>query len=143
MPKRSDVRPSVLAVHHAAGVSKKSKPPRKSRMSSKMRRRHEKGLEMAEAVTERTGKKIERSISRAQAVQKRSRAWDDVNKDVQAQEAADSSGGGRFAALMEEEDDAGWETDQEVQADDGFNPQNPAASTKPPDADEDEDDGID
>ncbi|KAG5984144.1 hypothetical protein E4U55_005857 [Claviceps digitariae] len=92
LPARSTPRPSVLDVHRSAGVSKKTRPVRKSRLSSKMRKRHERGLEMAAAVTERTGRKLERSIGRARVVVERSRAWEEVNRKV---------GRGGFGALME------------------------------------------
>ncbi|KAG8409400.1 hypothetical protein J3459_017576 [Metarhizium acridum] len=141
LPKRSTSsapRPSVLAVHRAAGISKRNKPVRKSRMTSKMRKRHEKGLEMAEAVTERTGKKIEKSIGRAKNVQRRSRAWEDINKDAVEGGAGDEqSGESRFAALMEEADDD--DDDDAVEDEDGFNPANPAASRPAAIADDDDD----
>ncbi|KAL3959319.1 hypothetical protein ACCO45_007481 [Purpureocillium lilacinum] len=107
-------RPSVLAVHRAAGVSKKtSKPARKSRMTAKMRRRHERGLEMAEAVTERTGLKIEKSIGRARAVQARSKGWDDINA-----RAGDEAGGhAPRRGGMREGGDKGWETDEDMGGD--------------------------
>ncbi|OAQ65360.1 ribosome biogenesis protein Alb1 [Pochonia chlamydosporia 170] len=127
LPKRnseSTFRPSVLAVHRSAGVSKKSKPVRKSRMTSKMRRRHEKGLEMAEAITERTGLKIEKSIGRAKNVQRRSRNWEDINKDAATgEEEEQQTGGSRFGGLMEEDGEDDWEDEG-----DGFDPANPAAS---------------
>ncbi|KAK2616651.1 hypothetical protein QQS21_000474 [Conoideocrella luteorostrata] len=152
LPKRntsSDFRPSVLAVHRSAGVLKKSKPLRKTRMSAKMRRRHEKGLEMAEAITERTGKKIENSIGRAKAVQKRSRAWEDVNRDAaEGVEEEEQISRSRFEALMDEDagdeqgrdKDGEWETDDDdglVGDADGFNPQNPGS--KKPAVEEDDD----
>ncbi|KAG5985940.1 hypothetical protein E4U43_005788 [Claviceps pusilla] len=104
-PARSTPRPSVLDVHRSAGVSKKTRPVRKSRLSSKMRRRHERGLEMAAAVTERTGKKLEKSIGRARVVVERSRAWEEVNRKV--------GKAGGFGALMDEGDEQGWNTDEE------------------------------
>ncbi|OAQ80642.1 alb1 domain-containing protein [Purpureocillium lilacinum] len=124
-------RPSVLAVHRAAGVSKKtSKPARKSRMTAKMRRRHERGLEMAEAVTERTGLKIEKSIGRARAVQARSKGWDDINARAgdEAGRARAAAGRNAFAALGGDDDDGdddeegeggdkGWETDEDMGGD--------------------------
>ncbi|KAJ6440145.1 CFEM domain-containing protein [Purpureocillium lavendulum] len=121
-------RPSVLAVHRAAGVSKKtSKPARKSRMTAKMRRRHERGLEMAEAVTERTGLKIERSIGRARVVDARRRAWDDINARAgeEAGRAGATASRNAFAALEDgdedddenEGDQAGWETDEDMGGD--------------------------
>ncbi|UNI19488.1 hypothetical protein JDV02_005670 [Purpureocillium takamizusanense] len=134
---RNKDRPSVLAVHRAAGVSKKtSRPARKSRLTAKMRRRRERGLEMAEAVTERTGLKIEKSIGRARGVQARARGWDDVN--ARAGEAVASSARNAFAALGGDDDDkgedgegddqeeeekedgkGGWETDDSMDGDVG------------------------
>ncbi|OAA51455.1 Ribosome biogenesis protein Alb1 [Metarhizium rileyi] len=139
LPKRSVSRPSVLAVHRSAGVSKKSKPVRKARMTNKMRKRHDRGLEMAEAVTERTGRKIERSIGRAKSVQRRSRAWEDINRDVVVEgEGAEQSGGSRFGALVEEHGD---DDDDDSIGDgdgDGFDAANPRAQA----AAEDEEDEI-
>ncbi|KAF5131373.1 hypothetical protein E5D57_007728 [Metarhizium anisopliae] len=141
LPKRSTSsapRPSVLAVHRAAGISKKSKPVRKSRLTSKMRKRHEKGLEMAEAITERTGKKIEQSIGRAKNVQRRSRTWEDINRDAVEGDAGDEqTGGSRFGALMEEADDD--DDGDAVEDEDGFNPANPGASKPAAIADDDDD----
>ncbi|KAG5940151.1 hypothetical protein E4U59_002627 [Claviceps monticola] len=102
--RSSDIRPSVLEVHRSAGVTKKTRPARKARLSSKMRKRHEKGLEMAAAVTERTGKKLEKSIGRARVVVERSRAWEEVNRRV---------GEGGFGALVDEGDEMEWDTEEE------------------------------
>ena len=60
-------------------MSKKASK-RKSQPSSRARRRHEKALEMAEAVVERTGKKVMKSKSRGRSVQERARGWDDINR---------------------------------------------------------------
>ncbi|CCE34596.1 uncharacterized protein CPUR_08529 [Claviceps purpurea 20.1] len=84
--RSSDTRPSVLEVHRSAGVTKKTRPARKARLSSKMRKRHEKGLEMAAAVTERTGKKLEKSIGRARVVVERSRAWEEEEEEEEKKE---------------------------------------------------------
>ncbi|KFA64252.1 hypothetical protein S40285_06749 [Stachybotrys chlorohalonatus IBT 40285] len=111
-PSRSASRPSVLAVQ-TAGIHKKSKRGRKSQMSAKARRRHEKGIEMAEAVVERTGKKVERSLGRERTGKERRKAWDAVNKAAEAEEAAaDDAGSG------EEIDDGekGWVTDEDMDA---------------------------
>ncbi|KAM5344733.1 hypothetical protein ACJ41O_010595 [Fusarium nematophilum] len=110
-PRSAPHRPSVLAAQHSAGVSKKAKRGRKSAMSAKARRRHEKGLEMAEAVQERTRSKVEKSLGRGRAVQQRSKAWDDINKAAAAEEedhaAQDDKERRRDAA-------AGWETDEDM-----------------------------
>ncbi|KAM0421548.1 hypothetical protein ACHAPT_010722 [Fusarium lateritium] len=84
-PRSAPHRPSVLAAQHSSGVSKKSK--RKSAMSAKARRRHEKGLEMAEAVIERTRSKVERSKGKGRNIHLRSKAWEEINKVAAAEEA--------------------------------------------------------
>ncbi|KAF7536931.1 hypothetical protein G7Z17_g12952 [Cylindrodendrum hubeiense] len=106
----STTRPSVLAVHQSAGVSKKFKGGRKSQMSAKARKRHEKGLEMAEAIIERTHKKVEGSIDRGRSVKQRSKAWEDINKIAEAEEL-------RLKELQmkkEAEGGDGWETDEDM-----------------------------
>ncbi|KAH7136434.1 Alb1-domain-containing protein [Dactylonectria macrodidyma] len=105
----SSARPSVLAVHHSAGVQKKSKGGRKSQMSAKARRRHEKGLEMAEAVIERTYRKTEKSIDRSRGVKQRAKAWEDINKIAEAEEQRDKQ-----LAMKDDEGGDGWETDEDM-----------------------------
>ncbi|KAJ2903987.1 hypothetical protein MKZ38_009042 [Zalerion maritima] len=74
-------RPAILAAHSNAGVSKKMSK-RKIMMSSKARKRHEKALDRAEAVVERTLVKVEKSKKGAKIVQSRSKDWKDINKDI-------------------------------------------------------------
>jgi hypothetical protein len=76
-------------------------------MSAKARRRHEKGLEMAEAVIERTSLKVKKSLGREKVVKERSKTWEDVNKKA------------GFAVLQDEgedetQEDEGWETDEDM-----------------------------
>lgn len=80
-------RPSVLAVHQGAGVSKKSRNGRKSVLSAKAKRRQEKGLDRAEAVMDKKEKKVEKSKGKARTVQERAKAWDDLNKKTLAKKA--------------------------------------------------------
>ncbi|KAI9850264.1 MAG: hypothetical protein M1838_005947 [Thelocarpon superellum] len=68
-PESADHRPSVLALHHGAGVMKKTKRGRA--VSSKARKRQEKGLERAELVMDRMEKKVEKSVERARSVKAR------------------------------------------------------------------------
>jgi hypothetical protein len=77
-------RPSVLAVHQSAGVTKKSKNGRKSVLSAKAKRRQERGMDRAEAVMDRTETKVQKSKVRARSVQERAKAWDELNKNVVA-----------------------------------------------------------
>ncbi|KAH6892986.1 Alb1-domain-containing protein [Thelonectria olida] len=104
----SAARPSVLAVHQSAGVQKKAKRGRKSQMSAKARRRHEKGLEMAEAVIERTSLKVEKSLGRERVVKERSKTWEDVNKKAGFAVLQDEGG------QDEKQEDEGWETDEDM-----------------------------
>ena len=64
-----DHRPSVLALHHGAGVTKKAKKGRA--MSSKAKKRQERSLEKAELVLDRTEVKLAKSTGRAKTVKER------------------------------------------------------------------------
>ncbi|EJP67128.1 hypothetical protein CRV24_001740 [Beauveria bassiana] len=122
-------RPSVLAVHHAAGVQKRTSQ-RKARVSAKARRRREKGMEMAEAVLERTSSKVKRSWDRQRTVDKRRQGWDAINKDVVEEEGeqSEAEGGGEGAVAKktrtkkengkraERDEDEGWETEENAEA---------------------------
>ncbi|KAI0379862.1 Alb1-domain-containing protein [Hypomontagnella monticulosa] len=77
-----DHRPSVLAIHQGAGVSKKTRKGRNQ--SSKARRRHEKGQDRAAAIMERTEQKIAKSKGQARTIQTRRKAWDDINNQIPA-----------------------------------------------------------
>ena len=55
-------RPSILAVHHGAGISKKK--AKGKALSRAQKRRQEKGLERAEIVMDQTEKKVERGVGR-------------------------------------------------------------------------------
>lgn len=84
-------RPSVLAVHSGAGVSKKSKNSRKSVLSAKAKRRQEKGMDRAEAVMDKKEKKVEKSKGKARNVQERAKAWEELNKKILAKKAAEEA----------------------------------------------------
>jgi hypothetical protein len=101
-PEATEYRPSVLAIHQGAGVNKKSKSGRKAVLSAKAKRRQEKGMDRAEAVMDIKAAKIEKSKGRARNVQERSKAWEELNKKILAQEAADAA-----AAAAEENNE--WE----------------------------------
>ncbi|KAM3504574.1 hypothetical protein MY11210_008293 [Beauveria gryllotalpidicola] len=121
-------RPSVLAVHHAAGVQKRTSQ-RKARVSAKARRRREKGMEMAEAVLDRTSSKVKRSWDRQRTVDKRRQGWDAINKDVVEEEEEEGGEGEGEGVLTkktrtkkengkgaERDKDEGWETDENGEA---------------------------
>jgi hypothetical protein len=90
-PRDATQRPSVLAAHHSAGITKKAKRGRKEKMSAKARKRHEKGLEMAAAVVERTKSKVEKSKGRGRNIQQRSKNWDEINKAAEEADGAESA----------------------------------------------------
>jgi hypothetical protein len=85
-----DIRPSVLAIHQGAGISKKSKHGRKSVVSARAARRKEKGMDRAEAFMDKTEKKVEKSKGRSRNVQDRSKAWEVQNKAIIELYAAES-----------------------------------------------------
>ncbi|KAI9743162.1 MAG: hypothetical protein M1818_003457 [Claussenomyces sp. TS43310] len=100
-------RPSVLAVHQGAGVSKKSKNGRKSGLSSKAKRRQEKAVDRAEAVMDRTEGKIEKSRGKARTVQDRAKAWEEHNRKIAAARVA------KEEALEKMVEDAAAENEEE------------------------------
>ncbi|KAK0383444.1 hypothetical protein NLU13_9355 [Sarocladium strictum] len=113
-PAPTKHRPSVLAAHQSAGVTKKVKPSRRSHMSSKARKRHERGLEMAEAVIERTSKKKQKSFARSRNIQERAKAWEEINKDAEAMEAeAEEGRKTRTVFNAAHAEDEAWETDED------------------------------
>ena len=93
-------RPSVLAVHQSAGVSKKSKHGRKSVLSAKAKRRQERGMGRAEAVMDKIEKKVENSRRNARKVQERAKAWDTLNKSVLA---SNTQSGGALEENLDDE----------------------------------------
>ncbi|KAF2964455.1 hypothetical protein GQX73_g9109 [Xylaria multiplex] len=79
-PKSADHRPSVLAIHHGAGISKKQKTGRA--MSSKARKRFEKAQDRAVANMDRLEKKVALSKGQSRAIQGRRKAWEEINQDI-------------------------------------------------------------
>ncbi|KAI1076314.1 Alb1-domain-containing protein [Whalleya microplaca] len=75
-----DHRPSILSIHHGAGVSKKTKKGRN--MSSKARRRHEKAQDRAAEIMERKEKKVARSKGQARTIYSRRKTWDEINNQI-------------------------------------------------------------
>jgi hypothetical protein len=90
-PETKTQRPSVLAIHQGAGITKKSKNGRKSVLSAKAKRRQEKGMDRAEAVMDKKEKKVEKSKGKARTVQERAKAWDDLNKKILAKKAREEA----------------------------------------------------
>jgi hypothetical protein len=90
-PETKTQRPSVLAIHQGAGISKKSKNGRKAVLSAKAKRRQEKGMDRAEAVMDKKEKKVEKSKGKARTVQERAKAWDELNKRMLAKKAREEA----------------------------------------------------
>ncbi|KAF5644539.1 hypothetical protein F52700_2540 [Fusarium sp. NRRL 52700] len=134
-PRDATQRPSVLAAHHSAGITKKAKRGRKEKMSAKARKRHEKGLEMAAAVVERTKNKVEKSKGRGRNIQQRAKNWDEINRAAEESDSAESDAEvkGRGVDMDEDMDVAGEETTAPV-----AEANTPAAVPLPADEDGDE-----
>jgi hypothetical protein len=119
-PETKTQRPSVLAIHQGAGISKKSKNGRKAVLSAKAKRRQEKGMDRAEAVMDKKEKKVEKSKGKARTVQERAKAWDELNKKTLAKKAREEA-----LALEKlekenwvDEDEAGGEKFGDIELDD-------------------------
>ncbi|KAK6833004.1 hypothetical protein PG990_002188 [Apiospora arundinis] len=91
-----DHRPSVLAIHHGAGVTKKAQKSKP--LSSKAAKRREEAQDRAMAILERTQKKVALSKGRARTIQTRRKTWDEINKEVPTANG--------FAGLEDEADDS-------------------------------------
>jgi len=113
-PQTTEKRPSVLAIHHGAGISKKSKNGRKAVLSAKAKRRQEKGMDRAEAVMDKKETKVEKSKGRARTVQERSKAWEDLNKKMLAKKARDEALALEKENWVDEEDKVEGMEDVEV-----------------------------
>ncbi|KAK2629351.1 hypothetical protein QTJ16_000171 [Diplocarpon rosae] len=103
-------QPSILAIHQGAGISKRSKNGRKAVLSAKAKKRHEKGMDRAEAVIDKKEIKIEKSKGRARIVQDRAKNWEELNKKMLEQKAREEA-----TALEEEKDAENWEDDEEME----------------------------
>jgi Alb1 domain-containing protein len=119
-PTESDnYRPAVLQAHHGAGITKKGKQGRKSVLSSRARRRQEKGADRAEAIMDRTSTRREKSRGQSRSIQERSKNWEDVNKKAvqlrqkfpTEEEAVEESSGDEATARAR-----GWESDEDMDA---------------------------
>ncbi|KAI1259329.1 Alb1-domain-containing protein [Xylariaceae sp. FL1019] len=87
-----DHRPSVLALHHGAGVSKKQKNGRA--LSSRARKRQERAQDRAVAIMERTEKKIGRSKGQSRKTQARQKEWEQINHKAAGSATAGKDAGG-------------------------------------------------
>ncbi|RYO81119.1 hypothetical protein DL764_009806 [Monosporascus ibericus] len=127
-------RPSILAIHHGAGVSKKAKKARN--LSFKARRRQEKAQDKAAAVTERTELKAAKSKGQARTIQTRRKTWDDINVQIPpSKKKSDKDQGAE-----EEDEDGGSElVDEMGEAEGGTERPQANSAIEPPKMDEDND----
>ncbi|KAK2602479.1 hypothetical protein N8I77_009007 [Diaporthe amygdali] len=135
-PESVDFRPSVLGIHQNAGVTKKNKRGRKAVMSTKARKRHERGLERAEEIVDRTSTKVNKSKKSASNIAERKKGWEDINAQAVEIAAAKAAGVNKFAGLadgddedVEELDDEMWEAEKSTTV---------VADAPPPPQDDDE-----
>lgn len=128
--------PQVLSPAQGAGVSKK-KSGRKTQLSSKAKRRQDKGMDRAEAVMDRTSTKIEKSKYRGRNVQERAKTWEALNK--KAQEALQAAADKENEISEEEDVDEDNQSQGEVEMDDISAAPVAAKSTPLPAPIEDED----
>lgn len=100
-------------------MTKKTKRGRKAVPSTRARKRHERGLERAEAIVDRTSTKVLKSKKSAANIEGRRKGWDEIN----AQAVAKARSSNKFAGLadgadeddeedVEELDDEMWEADK-------------------------------
>lgn len=84
-------------------------------MTAKARKRQQRGMEMAEAVMDRTSKKMAVSKGRARTVQQRAKDWKDINKVlvVEGDDDDDEETEAKQSKKVPEEE---WETDEEMDA---------------------------
>ncbi|KAI1310030.1 Alb1-domain-containing protein [Xylaria venustula] len=142
-PESVDNRPSVLAIHNGAGVSKKQKKGRA--MSSKARKRHEKAQDRAATIMERTEKKVALSKSQSRAIQARSKMWEEINKNVPLNNTSQAEQKGRALGNGDDVDGSESEFDDDMgeaagEAGEGRTSQQDSAAEIT--IDQDEDDGI-
>lgn len=88
-------------------------------MSTRARKRHERGLERAEEIVDRTSTKVLKSKRAASNVATRKKGWDDINAQAGGAGAVAVAGANKFAGLadgdegdVEEVDDEMWEAEQ-------------------------------
>ncbi|KAJ2984870.1 hypothetical protein NUW58_g5830 [Xylaria curta] len=108
-PESVDHRPSILAIHQGAGVSKKQKKGRA--MSSKARKRHEKAQDRAATIMERTEKKVALSKDQSRTIQGRRKVWEEINQKI----SSNKDDTGPKGKMPHDEDDTdGSEFDDEM-----------------------------
>ena len=120
----SHYRPDVFGVQQGSGITKRARKGRKAVLSTKARKRQEKQLDRAEAVMDRTAKKIERSRGQMKNINTRKKNWDDVNKQIPGKP---TKGAEKLDQDEHERAAVAWETDEEMDGADESTLSAPAA----------------
>ncbi|KAK6197818.1 Trafficking protein particle complex subunit BET5 [Pestalotiopsis sp. IQ-011] len=128
-----DHRPSVLAIHQGAGVSKKQKRGRAQ--NSRAKKRQESAQDKAIAVIERTENKVEKSKDSSRNIQRRRKDWGDINKAVPAGQNA-------FAGLNDEDDEESDDSELDDEMAEVKQANVAVLAQVPSGAMEDDDDGV-
>ncbi|KAL9119902.1 MAG: hypothetical protein Q9187_003541 [Circinaria calcarea] len=132
-PDSSIHRSSVLSVHNGAGISKRKA---KSKLLSRHQRiRQEKGMQRAEAVMDKTEKKVEKSFVKGKTVKERGTAWDDLNNKIQGKKLKPQ--GKKVEEDEWEDEQVSSEMDTEEVAPTQGNGSEPVSSTLPAGSPED------
>lgn len=85
-------------------------------LSARAKKRKEKGIDRAEAVTARTSTKVEKSVKSAKALKVRSKTWDEVNTVLEGRQGGvKAAGANPFAALGGGEEEGSDDEDMEAE----------------------------
>ncbi|KAI1165253.1 Alb1-domain-containing protein [Nemania serpens] len=103
-PESVDNRPSILAIRHGAGVTKRQNKGRA--VSSRARKRHEKAQDRAAALIERTAKKVALSKDQSRTIQGRRKVWEEVNQNIPLNNNSNSKGGAKRKGRDDDEGDS-------------------------------------
>lgn len=119
-------------------------------LSTRARKRHERGLERAEEIVDRTSNKVLKSKKAAANIASRKKGWDDINAQVGSEAVGvGAASSNKFAGLadggddedVEELDDEMWEAEQGTSVVDSSAPNStavPVDAPPPPQEDDDE-----
>lgn len=83
-------------------------------MSSKARKRHEKGMERAEVVMDRTAVKVQKSKGQAKKNQAVKKTWDEINAEMRTTASLRNGTGAQEDQRSDDDDDESQVTDEEM-----------------------------
>lgn len=121
-------------------------------LSTRARKRHERGLERAEEIVDRTSNKVLKSKKAAANITSRKKGWDDINAQVGTEAVGvGAASANKFAGLadgadddedIEELDDQMWEAEQGTSAVASAAPNSTAVPVDAPPPPEEDDEEI-